>query len=374
MIQFDQEELVKATERFSPSRLLGKGSHGSVYRGNILEESRPVAIKKPSIGVDHVSNDNSRKLENEIHVLSSLRQSPYIINFLGTSDVDDSEKGKKKKLLVMEFMPNGSLHDLLHAPASTPPSWPKRVEIAVQVGRAIQFLHENKPVVIHRDIKSANVLFDSSWKAKLADFGLAVLRMDSAGHSHHHQASQPAGTIGYLDPCYTTPSKLSTRNDVFSYGVVLLEIISGRKVIDITRTPASIVEWAVPLIQKQRVVEICDKRVALPAFMESTIRHLLGVAARCVSCKEEARPSMVEVVAGMDNCLSKRVKTPSWTSLLRSLVLMRRKSSKFAKQRKQQAKCAAEKCGGCGDKTHMSSELTKGKLMLREILADITVK
>ncbi|KAG6781939.1 hypothetical protein POTOM_011325 [Populus tomentosa] len=309
---FDYQQLVKATGSFSPSRLLGKGSHGSIYKG-ILEENKLVAIKKSSsLGADHVSADNTKKLENEISVLSSLRGSPYIINFLGASHYRHNSNCKEKnRVLVMEFMPNGSLHDLLHVDASPPP-WPKRVEIAIQIARAVQFLHEGKPLVIHRDIKSANILFDINWKAKLADFGLSVLLLaDSSSHDH---ATQPAGTIGYLDPSYTTPSKLSTKIDVFSYGVVLLEIISCQKVIDVSRSPSSIAEWAVPLIEEQRLMEICDTRIALPTFMEGTIKHLLYVAARCVSCREENRPSITEIVKGMDkNCLVERVQMPSWT-------------------------------------------------------------
>ncbi|KAB5574441.1 hypothetical protein DKX38_001635 [Salix brachista] len=356
MVEFDYKELVKATGSFSPSRLLGKGSHGSVYKG-ILEENQLVAIKKSSNSSGHVSNDNSKKLENEICVLSSLRESPYVINFLGTTHDDhDSACKEKNRLLVLEFMPNGSLYDLLHADAN-PPSWPKRVEIAIQIARAIQSLHEGKPLVIHRDIKSANVLFDLDWKARLADFGLAVLRVEPSSSPDLDQ-TQPAGTIGYLDPCYTTPGKLSTKNDVFSYGVVLLEIISCQKVIDVSRLPASIVDWAVPLIEKQKLMEICDSRIALPPFMEGTIKHLLYVASRCVSCKEENRPSMSEIVSGMDqNCLAGRsVKIPSWSSLMWSVILMRR-PRKFPKQWHDQGKC---------------DDISKGKLYLWEILANVT--
>lgn len=247
---------------------------------------------------------------------------------------------------------------MLHA-AKTPPSWPKRVEIALQIARAVQFLHENNPLVIHRDIKSANVLFDENWNAKLADYGLAMSRVGSLSH----QASQPAGTIGYMDPCYTTPSKLSTKTDVFSYGVVLLEIISSRKAIDVSKSPSSIVEWAVPLSQKHRVPigEICDARIGLPPYMEGTIRSLLNVAARCVSSKEENRPCIGEVAMEMNSfCLVERVKVVvaspcSWTCLVRSLILKRR-------QRRLAKKCKRK----CED----YSEISKGKLLLREMLAD----
>ncbi|XP_030938334.1 serine/threonine-protein kinase-like protein At5g23170 [Quercus lobata] len=349
MEEYDFEELVKATENFSPKRLVGKGSHGSVYKGTV-KDNKLVAIKKPTYSSEVVHD--SSKLDNEIRVLLSLRENPHVINLLGTSQ----DSANNKKLLVMELMPNGSLHDLLHV-CTTPPTWPKRVEIAIRVARAVQFLHEGKPLVIHRDIKSANILFDSNWNAKLADFGLAVLQSDD-------QVSQlPAGTIGYLDPCYTTPSKLSKKNDVFSFGVVLLEIISGTKAIDMCRTPASIVDWAVPLIGELRVREICDARIALlPTYMEATMRHMLCIAARCVSSNEELRPSIGEITRVIENHgVVQRVRFPIWMSFLRSVILMRRQR-KLA--RRWQARCATQQ----GDvHTHIS---TSGKLLLKEVLAE----
>ncbi|XP_068312293.1 serine/threonine-protein kinase-like protein At5g23170 [Pyrus communis] len=348
MVGFDYDELVNATGSFSPTRLVGKGSHGMVYKAMLL--NKMVALKKP---LQH--RDNHYKLENEICVLSSLPKNQHVISLLGTSQ----DHSNKNKLIVMEFMPNGSLHDLLHL-APTPPPWPKRVEIAIQVARAVQFLHEGKPTVIHRDIKSENILFDSDWHAKLADFGLAVL-FDSPS-----QVSPPAaGTIGYLDPCYTTPSKLSTKNDVFSFGVVLLEIISCRKVIDISKSPASIVDWAVALIEEERIDEICDARIGLPMDMSNTIRHILYVAASCVSSNVDNRPTIGEIVTEMENCVIERVRLPIWISMLRNLV--RRKKKDIAKKW-QQEKCVTvleqSDDGVLGD--HVSS----GKLLLWQVLAD----
>ncbi|KAI4296203.1 hypothetical protein L6164_036179 [Bauhinia variegata] len=353
MVEFEYQELVKATDNFNPTRLIGKGSHGLVYKGILIKDNNNlVAVKKPSRALQS-QNDNS-KLQNEIRVLSSLRQNPHVINLLGTS-----HDSSNNELLVMEFMPNASLHDWLHK--TTPPPWPKRVQIAMQVARAVQFLHEGKPLVIHRDIKSANVLFDSDWNSKLADFGLAVIRVDSGSRP----VSQPAGTIGYLDPCYTSPGKLSTKNDIFSFGVLVLEIISGRKAIDVQKTPASIIDWAIPLIQEQVFNEICDARIPLPAYMGSTIRHFLGVTARCVLPNENDRPSIGEVIRTMENCFVQRVRFPNWAMIFKSMVSLR-KRRKMSTQSQSQSltKCAVEDDGD--DARNMSSR----KVLLREVLAD----
>ncbi|XP_030459344.1 serine/threonine-protein kinase-like protein At5g23170 [Syzygium oleosum] len=319
MEEFKYEDLVKATESFSSSRLIGKGSHGCVYKG-VLSEDRVIAVKTLSLAL-RALHDNS-KLNNETRVLLSLAEpdnsssssssSDHVIKLLGTSQ-DPSQN----KLLVMEFMPNGSLHDLLHPPTNDapPPTWPARLRTALQVARALQSLHDRKPFIIHRDIKSANVLFDSDWNAKLADFGLAVMDGDD-------RLDSPAGTIGYLDPNYTCPSKLSRKNDVFSFGVMLLEIMSGRKAMDVSKQTASIVDWAISRIEGQRVMDICDPRISLPSV--EPFRHMVHIAGRCVAANEGSRPSVSEIVMEMERVLHQRVPVLTWLSQWRSLVSLKR--------------------------------------------------
>ncbi|KAL2342250.1 hypothetical protein Fmac_010190 [Flemingia macrophylla] len=354
MEEFDYEEVVKATENFNPRKMIGKGSHGVVYEGVVVKDSikRMVAIKKPSEGLE----DNS-KLENEIQVLTSLGQNPHVVNLIGTTRYDKN----KKKLIVMDLMANGTLHDMLHE-NKTPPTWPKRVEMAMQIARSVQFLHGEKPVVIHRDIKSSNILFDSQWNAKLADFGLAVRGVDSL--------SQPAGTIGYLDPCYTTPDKLSTKNDIFSFGVVLLEMVSGRKAIDVCKTPSSLVEWAMRLIEQKLFKEICDGRVAVPDNMVATVSYLLRCAARCVSENEDERPSARDVVLGMERCFVERVSRflPSWKCVL---VWLRKKIviSVGVQSHERRIRCIAEEEGEEDDAV---SSANKVSITIRQVLAHVT--
>ncbi|XP_075493154.1 serine/threonine-protein kinase-like protein At5g23170 [Primulina tabacum] len=294
MNDFDFEELEAATENLSPSNLISKGSHGKVYRG-ILNNGKHLAIKKQSSGLQ-----GSLKIENEARMLSSIHQNSCLVEFLGIS-----HDGSDNKLIVMEHMPNGTLHELLHSPAVPPPTWRKRLDIAVRVAIGVRFLHEsNHPLIVHRDIKSTNILLDSRWDAKLADFGLSVFL---AGDN---SSTLPAGTIGYLDPNYNTPCKLSTKIDVFSHGVVLLELISCREVMDVRKSPASIVDWAVPLIKQGRFLEVCDKRTRLQPHLDHKIKCLLSLATRCVFPVESLRPSMSEIVATLEDPMPEPIRFP----------------------------------------------------------------
>ncbi|XP_008445994.2 serine/threonine-protein kinase-like protein At5g23170 isoform X1 [Cucumis melo] len=289
---FEYQQLLYATDGFSSTRLIGKGSHGWVYKA-ILDDNRVVAVKKP------LSETHYSKVDNEARVLLSLRPSPLVVNFLGTTLDSPSYKNK---LLVMEFMPNGSLRDLLLEPMLAPvptTSWHKRLHIITQIARAVCFLHQANPIVIHRDIKAENILFDSNWDLKLADFGLAVSTRGGKS-SRIISSRKPAGTIGYLDPSYTTASKLSTKSDVFSFGVVVLEVISGRKAMDISKSPASIVEWARPLIEQNKFEGIYDERMALPKWAERRLRKVVELAGRCVCAEQGMRPSMGEIVEAME--------------------------------------------------------------------------
>nr|GLL23902.1 serine/threonine-protein kinase-like protein At5g23170 [Ipomoea trifida] len=348
--RYDYEELKEASENFSESRLIGKGSHGCVYKA-FLKNGVTVAIKKPSLAFQKLAE--SSNLENEARVLSSLPPCPYVVKLHGTSR---DELGNRV-VLVMEHLPNGTLHDALHAASATPLAWVLRARIAIRVAKALRFLHRRSPPVVHRDVKSANILFDARWDAKLADFGLAIDNNDSVSRLGQ-SLSRPAGTIGYLDPSYTVPCNLSTKNDVFSFGVVLLEIISCRKVIDVAKSPASIVEWASQLVRAGRPLDICDKRVPVPWYMEHTIRQILGVAARCVSPELENRPSMEEIVTELENCIVEPARFPLWMNILRRVTLLTRQRKMNSSTRKR----------GVHD-------ISRGeKVLVREILADTTLE
>jgi serine/threonine protein kinase len=304
--RFDYAELEAATSHFADAALLGRGSHGAVYKA-VLPSGRAVAVKRPS--------PRRPEVDNEIRILSSVR-GPRLVNLLGFSD---PALGPAPRLLVVEYMPNGTLYDLLHS-NPRPPGWPRRLRLALQTARALRALHDADPPVIHRDVKSANVLLDANLGARLGDFGLALRVPKTTAGSNAAPTPAPAGTLGYLDPAYVTPESLSTKTDVFSFGILLLEIMSGRKAIDVQHSPPSVVEWAVPLLRKGKVASLFDPRVAPPRD-PVTRKDLAALAASCVRSCRERRPSMADIVQRLV-LLSKAVSAKVWNGLADGLAVV----------------------------------------------------
>ncbi|KAG6514547.1 serine/threonine-protein kinase-like protein At3g51990 [Zingiber officinale] len=313
--EFNYQELESATGNFSDEALLGRGSHGAVYKA-VLRGGRLVAVKRPSRRHFHLSSPSPPstaaaptrdEVENEIEIMSGIR-SPRIVNLIGFTP---STPDRKERLLVVEFMPNGTLYDLLHSNLQ-PPGWTRRLRLALQTAKALRTLHSVQPPVIHRDVKSANVMIDQNFNARLGDFGLALRDEDNAEFPFA-RSTPPAGTLGYLDPSYVTPENVSTKTDVFSFGILLLEILSGRKAIDVAYSPPSVMEWAVPLLRKGKVVTLFDPRIAPPKDPVAG-KQLASLAASCVKSYKEMRPSMQEVVEQL-KVLSKTVSSRAWNSL-----------------------------------------------------------
>ncbi|KAI5576464.1 hypothetical protein POPTR_009G055200v4 [Populus trichocarpa] len=294
--EFNYSDIEAATNGFSDQKLLGKGSHGCVYKAVL--RGRHVAVKKPSKGFEI-----GQEVDNEIEILSKIH-SPRLVNLLGFAN------DTKDRLLVVEFMSNGTLYDILHS-NSRPPNWGRRIRMALQIANAIDTLHSQNPPIIHRDIKSANVLIDRNFNARLGDFGLAL--RCGVDDDYRLKSTPPAGTIGYLDPCYVTPDNLSTKTDVFSFGILFLEIISGRKAIDVGHSPPSIVDWAIPLIKKGKLAAIYDPRT-FPLKDPMIRKQLALIASKCVRSCRERRPAMKEVVDWLTT-LSKLVPLHSWNGL-----------------------------------------------------------
>lgn len=254
---FRLSELKDATNGFKEFNELGRGSYGFVYKA-VLPDGRQVAVKRANAAT--IIHTNSREFEMELEILCSVRHS-NVVNLLGYC----AEMGER--LLVYELMPHGTLHDHLHGGFS-PLNWPLRLRIAMQAAKGLEFLHtEINPPIAHRDIKSSNILLDVDWCARISDFGL--LRND--------------GDV-----------ILDMRDDVYNFGIVLLELLSGRKANDRDCTPSSIVEWAVPLIKQGKAAAIIDRCVGLPRVVVPLLKlaDMAEVAVRENPCE---RPSMSEV-------------------------------------------------------------------------------
>ncbi|XP_010526052.1 PREDICTED: serine/threonine-protein kinase-like protein ACR4 [Tarenaya hassleriana] len=297
---FTYDELEKAAGGFKEESMVGKGSFSCVYKG-ILRDGTTVAVKKAIMTSD--KQKKSKEFHTELDLLSRLNHA-HLLSLLGYCE----EGGER--LLVYEFMAHGSLYNHLHGKNKALKEqldWVKRVTIAVQAARGIEYLHGYAcPPVIHRDIKSSNILIDEEHNARVADFGLSLL---GPADSSAPLAELPAGTLGYLDPEYYRLHYLTTKSDVYSFGVLLLEILSGRKAIDMQYEEGNIVEWAVPLIKAGDIAAILDPVLKPPPDMES-LRRIASAAYKCVRMRGRDRPSMDKVTTALERGLAQLMGSP----------------------------------------------------------------
>ncbi|XP_062007795.1 probable serine/threonine-protein kinase PBL7 [Rosa rugosa] len=290
---FTFKQLHSATGGFSKSNVVGKGGFGLVYRG-VLHNGRKVAIKF----MDQAGKQGEEEFEMEVELLSRLR-SPYLLSLLGYCS-DNS-----RKLLVYEFMANGGLQEHLYPVSGGPNAlstnldWETRLRIALEAAKGLEYLHEQvSPPVIHRDFKSSNILLDKTFHAKVSDFGLAKLGSDKAGG---YVSTRVLGTQGYVAPEYALTGHLTTKSDVYSYGVVLLELLTGRVPVDMKRSPGEgvLVSWALPhLTDREQVVQIMDPALEGQYSMKEVIQ-VAAIAAMCVQPEADYRPLMADVVQSL---------------------------------------------------------------------------
>lgn len=276
--EFRLSELKDATNGFKEFNELGRGSYGFVYKA-ILSDGRQVAVKRANAATR--IHSNSRDFEAELEILCKIRHC-NLVNLLGYC----AEMGER--LLVYEFMPHGTLHDHLHGGLS-PLNWTLRLKISLHAARGIEYLHKDAvPPVIHRDIKTSNILLDSDWGARIADFGL-LTTCDRA---------VDVDSI-YVDPDYKKRQAFTEKSDVYSFGIILLEILSGRKAYDKDYTPPSIVEWAIPLIRRGKAAAVIDRNVSLPRNVEPLLR-LAEISELAVREDPHERPIMSDVVLWLE--------------------------------------------------------------------------
>ncbi|KAF3949106.1 hypothetical protein CMV_024976 [Castanea mollissima] len=279
---FSYAELKTATEDFNPDNKLGEGGFGPVYKGT-LNDGRVIAVKQLSV----TSHQGKNQFLTEIATISAV-QHRNLVKLYGCCIEGD------KRLLVYEYLENKSLDQALFGKRTLSLDWSTRFDICLGVARGLAYLHEESRLrIVHRDVKASNILLDSDLIPKISDFGLAKLYDDKKTHI----STRVAGTIGYLAPEYAMRGHLTEKADVFAFGVVALELVSGRPNSDSSLEEEKIylLEWAWQLHENNREVDLADSR--LSEFNEEEVKRLIGVSLLCTQASPTLRPSMSRVVA-----------------------------------------------------------------------------
>ncbi|KAE8779925.1 Proline-rich receptor-like protein kinase PERK1 [Hordeum vulgare] len=273
---FTYDELVRATDGFSDANLLGQGGFGYVHKG-VLPNGKEIAVKQLKLG----SGQGEREFQAEVEIISRVHHK-HLVSLVGYCISGGRGKGRP----TLE--------------------WPIRLRIALGAAKGLAYIHEDcHPKIIHRDIKSSNILLDFKFEAKVADFGLAKFTSDN----NTHVSTRVMGTFGYLAPEYASSGKLTEKSDVFSFGVMLLELITGRRPVDSTQTymDDSLVDWARPLLMRAledgNYDELVDARLGKD-FNPNEIARMIACAAACVRHSARRRPRMSQVVRALEGDVS----------------------------------------------------------------------
>lgn len=287
---FTYEEMKLATKHFRPDQVLGEGGFGIVYKGVIDENVRPgykmtqVAIKE----LDPEGLQGDREWLAEVNYLGQLRQ-PNLVKLIGYCCEGDH------RLLVYEYMASGSLEKHLFLRVRATLAWQKRLKIALDAAKGLAFLHGVEKPIIYRDFKTSNILLDADFNAKLSDFGLA--RVGPTG-DQTHVSTRVMGTYGYAAPEYVMTGHLTARSDVYGFGVVLLEMLIGRRAMDKSRPSRehNLVEWARPLLNhSKKLVRILDPRIE-GQYSGRVLMKVANLAYQCLSQNPKGRPVMSQVI------------------------------------------------------------------------------
>ncbi|XP_051135147.1 receptor-like serine/threonine-protein kinase ALE2 isoform X3 [Andrographis paniculata] len=286
---FSVEDIERATDRFNMSRILGEGGFGIVY-GGTLDDGRNVAVKV----LKRDDQQGSREFLAEVEMLGRLHHRNLVM-LIGICPEDH------RRCLVYELVPNGSLDSHLHGADKETGTldWCARMKIALGSARGLAYLHEDSsPRVIHRDFKSSNILLENDYTPKVSDFGLARAAMDERSK---HISTHVMGTFGYLAPEYAMTGHLLVKSDVYSYGVVLLELLTGRKPVDMSRPPGqeNLVSWARPLLATRQGTETIIDPDLKPGVPVDSFAKVAAIASTCVQPEVSHRPFMGEVVQAL---------------------------------------------------------------------------
>ncbi|KAJ4970726.1 hypothetical protein NE237_003825 [Protea cynaroides] len=294
---FSFNDLKSATKNFRSESLLGEGGFGFVFKGWIDEST--LTPTKPGTGI--VVAIKKLKMESyqghkewlaEVNYLGQLRHE-NLVKLIGYCSESEN------RLLVYEYMSRGSLENHLFRKGVQPLPWLTRMNIAIHVARGLSFLHNLETQVIYRDLKASNILLDSDFNAKLSDFGLA---RDGPTGDRTHVSTRVVGTRGYAAPEYVATGHLTIKSDVYSYGVVLLELLSGRQALteETAMSEESLLDWAKPFLSdNRRVLRIMDTRLG-GQYSKKGAQGLAALAVNCIHSDPKNRPFMGDVVATLE--------------------------------------------------------------------------
>ncbi|TYI76398.1 hypothetical protein E1A91_D06G073900v1 [Gossypium mustelinum] len=277
--RFTYEELARATDGFSDTNLLGQGGFGYVHRG-VLPNGKQVAVKQLKAG----SGQGEREFHAEVEIISRVHHK-HLVSLVGYCISGTT------RMLVYEFVPNNTLEFHLHGKGRLTIDWPTRMRIALGSAKGLAYLHEDcHPKIIHRDIKAANILLDFKFEAKVADFGLAKFSSDA----NTHVSTRVMGTFG---------GKLTDKSDVFSFGVMLLELITGHRPVGSSYREDSLVDWARPLLTRAmedgNYDSLADPKLQ-KEYNHNEMTRMVACAAACVRHSARRRPRMSQIVRALE--------------------------------------------------------------------------
>ncbi|XP_076929029.1 cold-responsive protein kinase 1-like isoform X2 [Bidens hawaiensis] len=282
---FSFRTLKEASKHFHECNLLGKGGFGPVYRGK-LQDGRLVAIKKLSFEKSH---QGEAEFLAEVRMITSI-QHKNLVRLLGCCCEGP------QRVLVYEYMKNRSLDRIIHGESNQYLNWKTRFQIILGIARGLQYLHEESHIrIVHRDIKASNILLDGNFQPKIGDFGLARFFPEDQAYI----STTFAGTLGYTAPEYAIRGELSEKADIYSFGVVVLEIISCRRNTDLTLSSDMqyLPEYAWKLYERSKMIDLIDPRMQKDGFSVKDVMKTIHVALLCLQPLPAIRPAMSEIVA-----------------------------------------------------------------------------
>ncbi|XP_051130821.1 putative receptor-like protein kinase At5g39000 isoform X2 [Andrographis paniculata] len=290
-LRFSLAVMKTATDNFFDGFVIGKGGFGKVYKGNIDNGKLAVAIKR----LKSSSKQGKQEFQTEIELLSELRH-VNVVSLVGYCSED------REMILVYEYIPCGSLADHLYKLArkniATSLSWKQRLEICIGAGRGLDYLHTGHGI-IHRDIKSSNILLDEKFVPKVSDFGLAKIRTGQSNGSTNFK-----GTFGYFDPDYFRTRRLTMKSDTYSFGVMLLEVLCGRPALQPSAEveERSLTMWARDKIEKGDIDQIIDPNLR-DEISSASLKAFLRIVERCLQDEPKKRPAIAHVVINLEFAL-----------------------------------------------------------------------